>query len=136
MNNMNNFSFPVVSKKLKHEVYLINVDNPAIIDCSEVFAINGYDFADRLLEDVYFYARLSEDRKTIEVFNSSDNRYLEELNASKWSKQALKNIINTIDNESSVLILKSAPTTYIEILSEDVAKESYPDLFKSLAKKK
>lgn len=123
------YQFPVTSKKLKHGVYLMNVEESKLLDTQEVFAINGYDFADRLLEDVYFYAKISEDRKTIELFDSSANNYIEGLNAKKWIKVALDTIVQTIDNDSSSLMLKSNPSIYIKLLSEEHAKQDYPHLF-------
>jgi hypothetical protein len=54
----------------------------------KVFLINGYNFGDRLLEDVYFEVKFK-GNKVLSVKVEKDSKdYFSELNQKKWLKEA------------------------------------------------
>ncbi len=110
-------------KKLKEKTYILNEETMQIRPTSTIFMVDGYHFGDRLLESVMFKAKLSKDRKNIELIGTDSPKYMSDLNEKKWFKAALDYIVQTdyvfIENN-----LKSSDV----ILTQVQMKEFYPEV--------
>ena len=118
----------LVSKKLKEPLFVVDEANEVLLPVDTIFCINGYDFGDRLLEDVMFKAQLSEDRKTLTVIGVSDVDYLEELNTTKWMKAALNYFLSGVDY---VFPDNQYNQTDWILLTEKTLEEHYPTLYEN-----
>ncbi len=78
-----------MKKKFKEKLYVYHEETFDVLDTDTLFYIDGYDFGDRLLEGVYFYAKISDDRYSLEIVKTSAPDYMENLNKNKWYKTAL-----------------------------------------------
>jgi hypothetical protein len=87
------------------------------------------DFPDRLLEGVMFKATLSEDRKELTVIGTNSNSYLEDLNAPKWMKVALKNFIDIASRGDFVFPDENNEKSDLILVTESILQEDYPELF-------
>lgn len=117
-----------VSKKLKEPLFVIDEVNEVILPPETIFCINGYDFGDRLLEDVMFKAQLSEDRKTLTVIGVNAESYFEDLNTKKWMDAALNYFIKGTDY---VFPDNQYNQTDWVLISETTLEEHYPALYEN-----
>lgn len=115
-----------VSKKLKEPLFVVDEANETLLPPETIFCINGYDFGDRLLEDVMFKAQLSEDRKTLTVIGVNAVDYFEDLNTTKWMNEALNYFLNGVDY---VFPENQYSQTDWVLLTEDALEEHYPALY-------
>lgn len=117
-----------VYKKLKEPLFVVDEANEVLLPVDTIFCINGYDFGDRLLEDVMFKAQLSEDRKTLTVIGVNDVDYFEDLNTTKWMKEALNYFLSGVDY---VFPDNQYNQTDWMLLTEKTLEEHYPTLYEN-----
>lgn len=90
-----------------------------IIETKEPVYVNGYDFGDRLLEDVYFEIKIVNNKAKCVGVREEDKDYMSDLNEKKWIKAA-----TDYANDTDLFqdLDKSEPG-YDILIFDDVAKK-------------